>query len=78
MACNNSTAVRNCEDGAAREKTKHLDIKYCFIRDVCRRGLVNVEWIGTKAMVDGALTKPLRGHIFYGHTRSLGMIKGSG
>ena len=28
--CDNAGAVCNCEDGAERHKTKHLDIKYIF------------------------------------------------
>jgi hypothetical protein len=30
MGCDNGPGVRNCEEGAGREKTKHLDIKYSF------------------------------------------------
>jgi hypothetical protein len=32
--CDNMGAIRNCEEGADRHKTKHMDIKYMFIRDV--------------------------------------------
>jgi hypothetical protein len=77
MGCDNGPAVRNCEDGAGREKTRHLDIKYCFIRDVCRRGLVQVRQVDTTVNVADILTKPLRARLFYQHVRALGMIKGS-
>jgi hypothetical protein len=77
MGCDNGPAVRNCEDGAGREWTKHLDIKYCFIRDVCRRGLTVVKQIDTTENVADVLTKPLRGRNLHRHARSLGMIKGS-
>jgi hypothetical protein len=77
MGCDNGPAVRNCEDGAGREKTKHMDIKYCFIRDVCRRGLVQVKQIESGENVADVLTKPLRARLHHKHARALGMIKGS-
>jgi hypothetical protein len=39
MGCDNAAAVRNGELGADRNKSKHMDIKYCFIRDVSRWSL---------------------------------------
>jgi hypothetical protein len=77
MGCDIGPAVKNCEDGAALDRTKHMDIKYCFIRDVCRRGLARVRQIDTTENVADVLTKPLRGRLFHKHVRALGMIKGS-
>ena len=46
--CDNMGAVQNCEDGADHHKTKHLDIKYMFIREAARNGLVKIKHIGTE------------------------------
>ena len=42
LYCDNQGAVRNCEEGAERTKTKHLDIKYMFIRDTVSTGQVQI------------------------------------
>jgi hypothetical protein len=75
--CDNMGAVRNCEEGAERHKTKHLDIKYMFIRDVIRSGLVQVKHVGTDNMIADVLTKGLRWRRFEKCRNGLGMMKGS-
>ena len=77
LYCDNRGAVRNCEDGAERHKTKHLDVKYMFIRDVVRQGLVRIKHIGTDHMVADILTKGLRRHRFEACRKGLGLMKGS-
>jgi hypothetical protein len=75
--CDNLGAVRNCVEGAERHKTKHMDIKYMFIRDVVRTGEIEVRHIGTEDMVADVLTKGLRRHKFEKCRNALGLIKGS-
>ena len=75
--CDNMGAVHNCEDGADRHKTKHLDIKYMFIREAVRRGLVKIRHIGTDRMIADILTKGLRRQIFERCRKGLGLMKGS-
>jgi hypothetical protein len=75
--CDNNSVVRNSGEGAQRNKTKHMDIKYMFIREAVRRGLVEVKYIGTSQMVADALTKGLGWIRYEGHVRGMGLMKGS-
>jgi hypothetical protein len=75
--CDNNSTVRNSGEGAERNKTKHMDIKYMFIRDMVRQGLVSVRHIGTSSMVADALTKGLGWIRFEEHVRRMGLMKGS-
>jgi len=75
--CDNMGAVRNCEDGADRHKTKHLDIKYMFIREAVRNGMVKIKHIGTEQMLADILTKGLRRQRFEKCRKGLGLMKGS-
>ena len=75
--CDNMGAVRNCEDGADRHKTKHLDIKYMFIREAVRNNLVKIKHIGTDQMIADILTKGLRRQRFEKCRKGLGLMKGS-
>ena len=75
--CDNSCTVRNSGEGAERNKTKHMDIKYMFIRDIVRQGLVEIKHIRTSEMVADALTKGLGWIRFEGHAMKMGLMKGS-
>ena len=52
-------------------------VKYMFIRDVVRQGLVRIKLIGTDHMVADILTKGLRRHSFEACRKGLGLMKGS-
>jgi hypothetical protein len=75
--CDNMGAIRNCEDGAERHHTKHMDIKYMFIRDIVQQGLVQIRYQRTENMVADLLTKPLRRNKFEHGRKLLGLMKGS-
>jgi hypothetical protein len=74
MACDNRVAVNNCEDGSQGSKTKHMDIKYCFISDVVRHGIGEVKHIGRDELTADILTKPIGS---YTHCDGIGLMKGS-
>ena len=58
--CDNAGTIRNTVDGALRHKTKHMDLKYMFLRDLVRRGLISVTHLQTDHMIADLFTKPLR------------------
>jgi hypothetical protein len=41
------------------ERTKHIDVRFHFIRDSVEKGLVIVRYCATKDMIADILTKPL-------------------
>lgn len=41
------------------KRTKHIDIKYHFIRDIVDKKLLTVEYLDTNKMCADVLTKPL-------------------
>lgn len=45
-------------------RTKHINIRYHFVREKVEEGLVEVAWTGTKANVVDSITKPLIGTSF--------------
>jgi hypothetical protein len=58
--CDNAGAVANAEEGAARPKTKHMDMEYMLIRNMIERGIVTVKWIATERNVADINTKGLQ------------------
>ena len=55
----NQSAIKLIQNPVAHDRTKHIDIKYHFIRDAQARGIINVEYCPTNDQVADVLTKPL-------------------
>lgn len=60
IACDNQGTISNTNDGALRSKTKHMDLKYMFLRDLVRRGLISISYVSTNAQIADIFTKPLK------------------
>ena len=41
------------------DKSKHIEIKYHYIRDMVQRGVVKLQYVPTEEQVVDVLTKPL-------------------
>ena len=41
------------------DKSKHIEIKYHYIRDMVQRGAVKLQYVATYEHIDDVLTKPL-------------------
>ena len=55
----NQSAIKLIQNPVAHDRTKHIDIKYHFIRDAQARGIIKVEYCPTNDQVADVLTKPL-------------------
>jgi hypothetical protein len=49
---------------SAGKCTKHLDIRYFYVQDLLKRGIVSVEHCNTEDMVADFFTKPIQGKRF--------------
>ena len=41
------------------DKSKHIEIKYHYIRDMVQRGAVNLQYVAMKEQIADVLTNPL-------------------
>ena len=62
----NQAAIRLHENGvmSRKKKSRHIDIRFFFIKDRIEKGDVEVAFCGTEEMVADYLTKPLQGAVF--------------
>jgi hypothetical protein len=49
---------------SAGKRTKHLDIRYFYVKDLLERGIISIEHCATEDMVADFFTKPLQGKRF--------------
>ena len=59
ILCDNQSGIRLSKNPMFHDRSKHIDIRYHFIRDIVQRGAVMLDHIGTDEQVADILTKPL-------------------
>ena len=59
LYCDNQSAIALTQDGSHHARTKHIDIRYHFIRYVVEDGKIKLVYCPTDQMIANTLTKPL-------------------
>jgi hypothetical protein len=54
-----------------REKTKHIDLKYHFVKDHVQMGIIKLQYVPTGDMVADMLTKLLPKHALMKHRSAI-------
>jgi hypothetical protein len=56
--CDNTSAINISKNSVMHSKTKHIPIKYHFLREQVAEKNIRVEYVGTKEQVAYIFTKP--------------------
>jgi hypothetical protein len=73
--CDNQSCVKLSENHVFHDKSKHIEIKYHYIRDMVQRKSVHVYYLSTHEQIADVFTKPLaRTKFEYFHER-LGLVE---
>ena len=57
--CDNQSCIKLSENPVFHDKSKHIEIKYQYIRDMVEKGVVKLQYVATDEQVADVLTKPL-------------------
>ena len=57
--CDNQSCVKLSENPIFHDRSKHIEIKYHFIRDTVQKGEVKLQYISIDEHIIDTLTKPL-------------------
>jgi hypothetical protein len=57
--CDNQCCVKLSENLVFHDKSKHIEIKYHYIREMVHRGTAELYYISTNEQITNILTKPL-------------------
>ena len=57
------------------DKSKHIEVRYHFIRDMAQKGAIKLKYVPTEEQVADVLTKPLAGVKFEYFWDKLGVVQ---
>ena len=74
IKCDNTSVINLSKNLIQHSRSKHIEIRYRFIRKHVANDDVNLEYINTKNQVADIFTKPLRENKFCSLRRELGIF----
>ena len=73
MNCDNQSALLLAKNDTTAKRTKHVDIRYHFVREKVHEGKIELKYLKSENMIADIFTKPLGATKFKRFCRSLGM-----
>jgi hypothetical protein len=73
--CDNQSCIKLSENPVFHDRSKHIEIRYHFIRDYVQRGAVELQYISTDEQVADILTKALGRGKFVPFRDKLGVVR---
>jgi hypothetical protein len=62
------SCIKMIDNPVFHDKSKHIEIRYHYIRDMVQRESINLQYVNTDEQVSDVLTKPLS-HVKFEHFR---------
>jgi hypothetical protein len=59
LLCDNESAIRMADNPVEHSRTKHIAIRYHFLKDHQQKGDIEIAYINTKEQLADIFTKPL-------------------
>ena len=72
--CDNTSAISISKNPVMHSKTKHIPIKYHFVREQVAEKNIKLEYVGTKEQIADIFTKPLPREAFEYLRQKLGIF----
>ena len=73
--CDNTSAIAITQNPVLHSRTKHIDVRFHFIRDHIEKKNVRIEYVCTEKQLADIFTKPLNEARFIQLKTELGMIE---
>ena len=72
--CENKSRVKLSKNPMFHDKSKHIEIKYHYIKDMVQRGAMKLQYVATNEQIDDVLIKPLARVKFEYFREKLGVL----
>ena len=74
IQCDNQICLKLLENLVLHDKSKHIEIKYYYIRDMVQRGAVKLQYVATDEQITDVLTRPFARVNFEYFRENLGVL----
>ena len=74
LFCDNSTIVYFSRNTRSTSRSKHIDVKFYFVKEKVAEFLISVEYTPTTSMLADPLTKGLSICMFQEHVTCMGLL----
>jgi hypothetical protein len=71
--CDNVSAIKNSKNPVLHGRSKHIDVRYHFLRDLCNDGIIDLVFCRSENQVADIMTKSLKQAVFVKLRRMLGV-----
>ena len=72
--CDNTSAIALSKNSVFHQKSKHIDTRYHFIRELVSNGEVHLKPCKSSDQLDAIFTNSLAKYVFEFHRRNLGVV----
>jgi hypothetical protein len=73
VLCDNSSTIKLSKNPVMHGRSKHIDVRFHFLRDLTRDGVVELNHCVTQEQVADIMTKPLKLEVFLKMRESMGV-----
>ena len=74
LFCDNSAVVVFSKNTRSTSRSKHIDVKFYFVKEKVTKFLIDIEHMSTKGMLADPLTKGLPIVVFHEHVSQMGLL----
>jgi hypothetical protein len=74
LLCDNKSAIRMADNPVEHNRTKHIDIRYHFLRDHEQNGDIEIAYVNTLNQLADIFTKPLDEKTYSKHRNELNIL----
>jgi ATP sulfurylase len=75
ILCDNQSYIKMTENHVFHDRSKHIEIRYHYIRDMVQRGAIKIQYVSTDEQVADVLTKPLSRVKFEHFQDKIGIVR---
>ena len=58
ILCENQSCIKMIENPVFHDKSKHIEIRYFYIRNMMQKGAIKLQYVSTDEQVADVFTKP--------------------
>lgn len=75
ILCDNNSTIKLSKNPVLHGRSKHIDVRFHFLRDLTRDGVVELAYCGTQDQLADVMTKPLTLDAFQRFRSQLGVCQ---